>query len=436
MNRKLFSHLLLLALIPLACSQTSSPDFNNNSDDTAVERDQPCIDGQAGSYPCRNVDLRARLTPADLQGVRLNDIWGWTDPQSGVEYALVGLTDGVSFVDISSPSDPVVVGVLPEAVHSAPKAVGSGAHAVAEDDETKGDSSWRDLKVHMDHLFVVSDGQAHGLQVFDLDRLRNVTQPPATFSSDALYAEFGNAHNLAINEETGYAYVVGSSVNGGGLYILDVSTPTEPAFVASYADTLTGYNGTGYIHDTQCAIYNGPDSDYTGDELCFNSNETHFTIVNVSDKQSIYTVSRNDYDGRVYAHQGWLTEDQRFFLLDDELDESRMGHNTRTYIWNIEDLDSPELLGFYESANGTIDHNLYVKGNHVYQSNYTAGLRILNIDNIGTAELEEVAYFDTYPLDNQVKFDGTWSNYPFFESGIVVVSDMSNGLFILEPSLP
>ena len=110
---------------------------------------------------------------------RANDIWGWTDPATGREYALVGLVNGVGFVDLGDPEKPVVVGRLP-------------TRSAA--------SSWRDLKVHDDHLFVVSEARDHGLQVFDLKALRDVDDPPAVFTTTADYDGFGSAHNLAINE--------------------------------------------------------------------------------------------------------------------------------------------------------------------------------------------------------------------------------------------
>lgn len=135
--------------------------------------------------------------------------------------------------------------------------------------------------------------------------------------------------------------------------------------------------------------------------------------------------------GRAYAHQGWLTEDQRYFLLDDELDQG----NTTTYIWDLQDLDNPEVIGTYVANSFSIDHNQYVKRDHVYQSNYTSGLQIFKLNNIDQGSLNQVGFFDTFPENNNRLFDGSWSNYPFFESGMVVVSDMSNGLFIVRPNL-
>jgi hypothetical protein len=122
-----------------------------------------CTDGKAGPYPCRDVDLLAFLPHAEIGGGNGNDIWGWTDPQTGREYALVGRSSGTAFVDISNPTRPIYVGNLPTRT------------AV---------SSWRGIKVFSNHAFMVSEAIDHGIQVFDLTRLRDVTAPPVTFRGD------------------------------------------------------------------------------------------------------------------------------------------------------------------------------------------------------------------------------------------------------------
>ncbi|MGK7371715.1 MAG: choice-of-anchor B family protein [Candidatus Halalkalibacterium sp. M3_1C_030] len=399
-----------------------------------------CENGLAGEYPCSNVDLLANLSPTELLGERLNDVWGWTDTETGKEYALVALTDRVTFVDISTPKEPVVIGTLTEFLSSNK----AGSVNKSLHDEEEGKSAWRDIKVYNDYAFIVSDGQPHGMQVFDLTQLRGVEDPPVTFSMNFHYTEFGNAHNIAINEESGFAYVAGSNQVGGGLYILDISNPLNPVFAGSHSDSTVGFprsnsNGgsspTGYVHDTQCVIYNGPDIDYTGNEICFNSSETHLVVADVTDKSLTQTIGKSDYSGRRYAHQGWLTDDHQYFLLDDELDEGNNGTPTTTYIWDVTDLENPTLIGTYIAENNSIDHNQYIKDNFVYQANYTSGLRILNITDISSGNLNEVAFFDTHPSDNETEFDGAWSNYPYFESGVVIVSDITNGLFILRPNL-
>jgi hypothetical protein len=66
-----------------------------------VMRTKQCVDGMAGIFPCKNVDLAAFLPLADMSATWSNDIWGWTDPQSGHEYALIGLGNGTGFIDLS-----------------------------------------------------------------------------------------------------------------------------------------------------------------------------------------------------------------------------------------------------------------------------------------------------------------------------------------------
>ncbi|NNK80558.1 MAG: choice-of-anchor B family protein [Flavobacteriales bacterium] len=376
----------------------------------------PCESGFAGIYPCNNYDLVGLLDLNGLGGLgNANDIWGWTDPVDGKEYALVGLSGGTAFVDISSPTNPVLVGTLPTETSS---------------------STWRDIKVYQDHAFIVSEAGSHGMQVFDLSQLRTVVSPPITFSASANYNGFGSAHNIVINEESGYAYGVGArtfdqtaSSYAGGLHFVDISDPLNPTLAG-------GFSEDGYTHDAQVVNYIGPDPDHQGEEIAFASNEDTFTIVDVTDKSDPTQVSRTGYTGSAYTHQGWATEDHRFYLMNDELDENANGHNTRTYIWFIGDLDNPVFLGFYDSNNSAIDHNLYIKGDLAFQSNYSSGLRVLDITDIANGNLSEVGYFDVYPPNDNLSFNGSWSNYPYFESGNIIVTSQSGGLFIVKESTP
>ena len=370
----------------------------------------PCEGGFAGNYPCEGVDLLANLPLSTFGPVvpsRGNDIWGWTDPQTGREYALVGLTNGTAFVDVTEPTAPVYLGKLPTATDA---------------------STWRDIKVYADHAFVVADNAgSHGLQVFDLTRLRDVASPPVTFTHDARFTGFGSAHNLAIDTESGFAYVVGSFQCSGGLYIVDVRDPLNPVEAGCYPDD-------GYSHDAQCVTYAGPDPDHQGKEICVGSNENHIVIVDVEDKANPEPISRGFYPEPWYTHQGWFTEDFRYFLVDDELDDS-VSPTTRTLIFNVEDLDNPEFAFTYFGPIETTDHNLYIRGNHAFLSNYEGGLRILDLSGIDDGTLVEVGSFDTYPQGNGESYDGQWSNYPFFASGTIIANDRDNGLFVLQTDL-
>ncbi len=319
----------------------------------------------------------------------------------------MGRTNGTAFVDITDPVNPVYLGNLPP--HSS-------------------NSSWRDIKVYADHAFLVSEAIQSGMQVIDLTQLRNVTNPPITFSETAWYNGFLSAHNIVINEDSGFAYAVGTNNCSGGLHMVNIQNPNSPTSAGCYSDD-------GYTHDAQCVNYIGPDADHQGKEICLNSNEDTLTIVDVSNKSNPIQLSRTSYSGVEYTHQGWLTDDQAYFLVDDELDERNHIHNTRTYVWDLADLDNPVNTGYFQASNSAIDHNQYIRGNYSYQANYRAGLRILDISDVANANLSEVAYFDVYPSSDSANFNGAWSNYPFFDSGLVIVSGIEQGLFILQPNL-
>ena len=381
-----------------------------------------CSDeGAAAAFECDSVDLLSFLPVSAMganRGMTTNDVWGWTDPQSGKEIVLVGMSDQTAFVDVSNPGNPVYLGRLP---------MPSTARA----------SVWRDMKVFNDHMFVVSDGAGdHGMQVFDLTRLRGLDgSDPVTFESDAHYDQIASAHNIVINEDTGFAYSVGSSGGGetcgGGLHMIDINDPQNPTFAGCFQDLTTGRQRTGYSHDAQCVVYHGPDEDYQGREICLGSNETALSIADVTDKSNPVAVSMASYPNVGYSHQGWLSDDHAFFFMGDELDETGGNvTNTRTLIWDLADLDDPVLAREYMADTKATDHNLYIRGTTMYQSNYKSGLRVLDVSD--PENPVPVGHFDTVPYGgDDAQMTGSWSNYPYFESGIVVVTSGREGLFLV-----
>jgi len=379
-----------------------------------------CTEGTASVFGCDEMDLVAFVPVTDLggeRGTRLNDIWGWTDPETRRDYALVGRTDGTSFVDVTDPANPVVVGNLPRT-------------------EGVRGTSWRDMKVYENHMFVVSDNApGHGMQVFDLMRLRDFEGTMLTFDEDARYDRVSSVHNIVMNVETGIAFAVGSSGGGdtcgGGLHMIDVRDPKNPTFAGCFADPNTGRRGTGYTHDAQCVTYRGPDEEHHGREICFGSNENRLSIADVTDKENPVALSVGEYPNEVYTHQGWLTEDHEYFFMNDELDEVRgVVANTRTLIWDVKDLDEPVLVKEFFSENTSSDHNLYIVGDLMYQSNYNSGLRVFDISD--PENPRQVGFFDTVPGEDSPSMNGSWSNYPFFKSGIVVVTSGGEGLFVVK----
>ncbi|MDX1439828.1 MAG: choice-of-anchor B family protein [Rubricoccaceae bacterium] len=373
-----------------------------------------CEGGSALNFPCSSIDLASNLTPAELGGSDGKDIWGWTDPLDGKEYVIIALDNGTAFVDISEPSSPVFLGRIETATFA---------------------TTWRDVKVYSDHAFIVADGAGnHGMQVFDLTRLRNVANPPETFTPDFNFHDVTSAHNIVINEDSGYAYAVGAGACNDGFQMINIQNPTNPV--------SAGCAERGYTHDAQCVIYDGPDTDYLGHEICIGANgrfdnSDFVTIFDVTDKNNPIHIADVTYPNPGYAHQGWFTDDMRYWIMDDELDEGDIPlFNTRTVIFDLEDLDNPDFHAFYFGPVGSSDHNLYVRGRYAFLSNYSSGLRVLDLTDIDSGVLSEVGYFDTYPDNNDVGFSGQWSNYPYFDSGHIAMSDGVYGLFVVKTTFP
>jgi choice-of-anchor B domain-containing protein len=361
----------------------------------------------SGGYPCWNVEL-LDVEPIEALGGgdNGNDCWGWADPETGRELALFCRSNGMAIIDVTDPTDMKYFANVSTATVS---------------------SLWRDVKVYSDHAFIVSEAGAHGMQVVDLQALLSLPLDQVTeVEPVAYYTGFGNAHNIAMNEETGFAYGVGTSTFGGGLHIIRVDDPANPILAGSF----NGY----YSHDVHPVVYHGPDLDYQGREMvfCFNGG-SGFAIVDAEDKSDVQLVSTLTYNQLGYTHQGWLSEDHRFCYMNDELDETNFGNPTRTYIVDIEDLDNPSVIGYFEAPVASIDHNMYVIGDKLYQSNYLSGLRVLDAVDPANGILELVGYFDTNPESDAAVFEGTWSNYPYFPSGNIAISTFSH-FFMVRPS--
>lgn len=399
-----------LTLIFLGCSNDDGNSDNDDQlDSEPVVGFTPCENGMAGIYPCNGYDLLGRISLSEFSATAGNDVWGWTDPTTNREYALMGLDNATAFVDITDTENLVYLGKLPSATSS---------------------SSWRDIKVYENHAYIVSEADGHGMQVFDLTRLRNVTNTPETFNDDGRYTGFGNAHNVVINEETGYAYPVGTARDdqfNGGVHFVNLQDPKNPV-------SEGGYGVNGYSHDAQVITYNGPDLDYSGAEIFIGANENQVAIVDITDKENPIGISTFSYSNLAYTHQGWFTEDQRYLILGDELDEVNFGFDSRTLVFDLSDLDNPLLHTSYAGTTTAIDHNGYVKEDQYFLANYRAGIRVLDISDIASKNIAEEGFFDTYPSSNSAGFDGVWSVYPYFASGKIIASDINSGLFVIKKS--
>lgn len=364
----------------------------------------PCEGGMAGPFPCDGIDQLSSVSLDLVAASGANDVWGWSDEVTGKEYALLGVNNGLAFIDVTDAHYPVYLGKLPTASSA---------------------SLWRDMKVYGHHVYVVSEAFAHGLQVFDLHALRDVDSTPEMFLADATLGDFSDAHNLAVDEEAGRLYVLGGNLAGGGLLVYDLSDPGMPQLVGMHAES-------GYVHDAVARTYTGPDPEYTGSHLVACAHPTRWTLLDASDPSDIVVVSEGNHPSNGYTHQPLWTPSGRHLLIGDELDEQQYGFNTRTLWWNLADLDAPGYGGAHFGPTPASDHNQYADSRFIYQSNYTAGLRILRYMESPGLALEELAHFDVHPASNAVGFTGSWSNFQL-PSGNILVSSMEQGLHVVRP---
>jgi choice-of-anchor B domain-containing protein len=363
-----------------------------------------CENGKIRTFVCQNVELLAYL-PKDSIGQSAGyDVWGWHDSTTGREFVLIGGAS-TAFVEVTDPLNPKYLGVL--SPHQ-----GVTRHAA------------QSVKVYKHYALVGYEGANHGMQIFDLSQLRDVKAPPVVFQETAHYGNFANVHTITLNQATGFAYAAGitggGETCGSGLHMIDVRIPTKPTFAGCYSELQAGgkLGRPGWVHDAQCVVYHGPDQQYTGREICVNPSAGGISIADVTDKQRPKTISVVTYPNIAYAHQGWFTEDQRYFFLNDEGDEYQLGR-TRTIAFDMNDLDDPVVLTEFFHTTKAVDHNLYIRGRYMYQGNNAAGLRIIDIAD--PKNPKEVGY-----LSNA---GAAWGTYPFFKNDVVAVS-MNTGLFL------
>ncbi len=380
----------------------------------------------------------------------LSDIWGWTSPDTGDEYAIVGTTSGVAFVRVTDGADP--------GADFGPEFLG----IVPTTDFGTIRNFWWDIKTFNNHAYWTTEVNEAGVAIFNLLRLDGMRAvPPGTFIvEDARFGDDGpggyvRAHNIAINEDTGRAYLIGVTQDGltdDAITILDLNgDPLAPEEIGAIDGNTSPGNGVD-SHDAQVVSYKGPDSNHVGKEILinFNGNERNIQIWDVTNPANPLLISVLTYPGASFTHQGWLTEDQAFILAGDEGDEEEglknpkdpdLPDKARTYIIDARDLDAPMAVGLFDSPVANIDHNLFVKGDKVYQAHYIAGVRVLQIENMssGGIELREIAHMDTEPRipQNHINFNinrfvGPWGVYPFFDSGKIIASDGLNGLVIMK----
>ncbi|MEE4245423.1 MAG: choice-of-anchor B family protein, partial [Kangiellaceae bacterium] len=337
----------------------------------------------------------------------------------------MGVSNGIAVFDLTDPENPTEVDTI-----------------------ASGSSTWRDVKVYQyfndtlqswqAYAYVTIDSSFEGVSIIDLNNL------PESVSLVERNRIVGSAHNvyisnidhsLNIQQEgvTPYLQLIGANRFSGSFHSYSLSDPRTLTAV----DNQSSFNG--YTHDGASMIV----TDQRRDTDCYSPaidcsvfidfNEEEMVFWDITDPANTRQLSQISYDDvsndNKYVHSGWVTEDQRYVLLHDEFDEYRGGLNSTVRIFNIDDLRNPTQVGQWTGPTRAIDHNGFVRGNRYYMSNYERGLTILDITD--PANPIEAGFFDTFPGRNGPGFNGAWGTYPYLPSGLVLVSDINGGLFVL-----
>ncbi|HEX9637690.1 MAG TPA: choice-of-anchor B family protein [Acidobacteriota bacterium] len=351
--------------------------------------------GYVLDFPASGISLLSWVSVPEMDpgAPGANDIWGHVSP-TGREYAIVGLQRGTAFVEVTDPLRPKLVKTIADPL-----------------------SLWSDMKSYGSYAYNVNESRG-GLQVIDLGA---IDQGRVRLVGELTEAGLQTSHNVAINEASGFLYLCGANIHNGGLVAVDLADPARPHLAGSWPNA--------YVHDAQVVNYD--QGRYAGREIVFAfTGSLGLTILDATDKSDIFELSNLRYPNVSYCHQGWLSDDRRFLFVDDEGDEVRgLVATTTTYVIDVRDLEQPRLAATFTSGRPSIDHNLMVRGPFVFEANYRSGLRVFDAAKL--AQVHEAAYFDTYPDDDLPSFNGAWGVYTGLPSGVILVSDMQRGLFVL-----
>ncbi len=314
-----------------------------------------------------------------------SDIWGWVDPVTEDEYALVGLNDGFSCVNVTDPSNPIEEFYISDL-----------------------NSTWRDIKTWGNYAYVTTEADA-GLLIVDLtDMTGNTYWHVSQFTNPTTSAavSFTAAHNLYI-DENGICYIFGASSNSGGspsdgAVFLDVaSNATSPVYLGEWNDE--------YIHD---GMVRG-DTMYAG---CIYTGDLY--IVDVSDKSNPFVLGTHQTPSS-FTHNAWVSDDGNYVFTTDEKPDAYIGSYNISDMSNIQEVDRIQS----NPESNSIPHNTHVDGDFLVTSWYRDGTTIHDISNPNS--LVQVAYYDSY-VGSGDGFDGCWGTYPFLPSGNIISSEINS----------
>ncbi len=385
-----------------------------------------CIDGMAEGFSCQNIALLAHIPLTDFptDSNSANDIWGHVDLNTMKEYAIIGLRQGVAVVEVTNPESPQIVGTI----DGAPTA-------------------WRDIKVYQyfnnatntwrAYAYISADEISEGVRIIDLNRLPESISEIDPLMDDTRAHNIYISHtdpglNISLPDGVSQLHVAGSENYNGAWRSYRLTSPSKPTasytsatgLREDYAHDITGFSTGATRAQRDCM-----GSSSSSCNVIIDFNEQSVRIWDHSNPDIAHQISEVTYPNIAYTHSGWPSENTQYLFVHDEMDESSLSLNTTVHVFDMSNLTNPTLVATWEGDSQATDHNGFAKGNRYYMSNYERGLTVLDISD-PTAP-EQIGFFDTFPTSDNASFNGAWGVYPFLPSGIILVSDIQGGLFIL-----
>jgi choice-of-anchor B domain-containing protein len=347
----------------------------------------------------RNFTLQAQRNdyPPGASIVNYSACWSYIH-SDGREYAVIGVNGfssaaGTAIYNVTDPALPHLAGFIPGPA-----------------------STWREYKSYRDWIYVVTEGggAGQGLQII------RMTNPEAPVLAATYTTNFVSSHTVAVDTARGILICNGTKALSGqatGMRILALNnagiaaTPETPVEISWWPGGLIPVSTANYVHDSVPVgnrLY--ASSIYPGIQrvLDFTNPATPTEIVSWT------------YPGG-FSHNAWPDATGNWLYVTDEIKGEPLK------IFDLTTLGSPVLANAITSNPEAIVHNAHVKGSELYLSNYTEGIRALDLSD--PRHPAEFASADSYAGPSG-GYGGVWEVCPFFPSGTVIASDRNSGLYI------
>ena len=311
--------------------------------------------------------------PINSLGGSYTDVYGVAI--NGGEYAVIGSTMGAHIIDVTNPSQSYEAAFVPGAFQ--------GSLVTHRD------------YFHMDnYLYAVCDQGSSTLQIIDLSNLPNSVT--VIYDTDSLIS---TTHNIFIDTLNKKLYTTSGKV-------FDISDPINPSFL---------FHMGFFYHD----LYVENDTGY------FNCFSNGLQIYEMTANSPQYLGSLTSYPDQGTNHSGWKKDS--IYIMADE------NGGLSLKVIDVSDLNNLQVIALFNSGvlpSPAVPHNLIIRDNFVYVSYYCDGLQVFDISNPNNPI--KAGYYDTYPSIYCSGFKGNWGVDPQLPSGIILVSDVQSGLFVLE----